>query len=215
MEKLNETSVDPEIDAISIVYSALKGLETNAQFRVLKFVSDKLGIQAPVSASDTQDRAHADIQTANVHEAEAETNPGQKDSDDAGIEGISGIAKKWITRNGFRTTELSNVFSLGIDDIDVISKTIPGSNKKEKMHNVFLLKGISAYLGGGVARFSHQQIKETCLHYDAYDANNFASYLKALAGDISGSKESGYILTARGMTNAGELLKQMFKDEKK
>jgi hypothetical protein len=48
-----------------------------------------------------------------------------------------------------------------------------------------------------------------CVHYDAFDANNFAAHMKNFSADISGTKEAGYALTARGLTSATELVKQM------
>jgi hypothetical protein len=56
-------------------------------------------------------------------------------------------------------------------------RTVPGKNKKEKMRSVLLLKGVAAYLAGDAGGFSHPQIKEACLHYDAFDAINFATYV--------------------------------------
>ena len=101
------------------------------------------------------------------------------------------------------------LFSLGVDEIDLVAKKVPGDNKKDRMHSVLLLKGIAAYLSSGVARFTHQQLKEACLHYDAYDGNNFASYLKDFAGEVSGTKSGGYTLTPRGLTAATEMIKDL------
>jgi hypothetical protein len=91
----------------------------------------------------------------------------------------------------------------------LIAETVSGKSKKDKMHNVFLLKGVAAYLGSGAARFTHEQIKEACLHYDAFDAANFATHLKSISADVSGSKAVGYTLTARGIASATELVKTM------
>lgn len=138
------------------------------------------------------------------HAAEPSTD---QSSDD--LDGISPIAQKWMRRNGLAVDRLSKFFSLGVDEIDFVAKTVPGKTKKDRMHSVFLLKGIAAYLGSGVARVSHEQIKEACLHYDAWDAGNFAANLKTFTADISGTKEAGYTLTARGLTSATETIKSL------
>ncbi len=104
---------------------------------------------------------------------------------------------------------LQKVFSLGLDDIDLVTKSIPGKKKKERMHNVLLLKGIAAYLGTGAARISHEQFKEACIHYDAYDVSNFAAYMNSFAAEAGGTKETGYSLTARGLAAGTELLKSL------
>ncbi len=77
------------------------------------------------------------------------------------------------------------------------------------MHSVFLLRGIAAYLGTGAARFTHEQMKEACLHYDAFDAGNFAVYFKSLSGEVAGTKGTGYTRTPRGLANATEVVKSL------
>lgn len=123
--------------------------------------------------------------------------------------GISPVAQKWIQRNGLQPEQLSSIFSLGGDEIDLIANKVPGKSKRTKMRSVFLLKGVAAYLSGGAARIAHDKIKETCLHYGAFDQPHFATYMKEFASEISGSKESGYTLTARGLANAAILVKEI------
>jgi hypothetical protein len=125
------------------------------------------------------------------------------------LDGVSPVAKKWMARNGFSVSGLSSLFSLGVEEIDLVAKTVPGRKKKERMRSVFLLKGIAAYLSTGAARFTHQQWKEAALHYDAFDAANFSTYFKSLASEVSGSKGSGYVLSARGIASATEVVKEL------
>jgi hypothetical protein len=119
-----------------------------------------------------------------------------------------------MARNGLQADQLSRIFSLGVDEIDLIAETVPGKSKAERVYSVALLKGAAAYLGTGAARFTHEQIKEACLHYDAYDSPNFAATLKRLASEVAGSKETGYTLTARGLASATEALKKMTQKSK-
>ncbi len=71
------------------------------------------------------------------------------------------------------------------------------------------MKGIAAYLSTGAARITAEQIKEACLHYDAYDSPNHAKYLRGMSTELSGSKESGHKLTARGLTAGTELIREI------
>jgi hypothetical protein len=201
MAKQTKTTDDPEIFAISEVYAALKDLEPDARARVLDYVAGKFNIPKPAKFEKE------DI-TPSISSNPRETNLEAEDD----MEGISPAGKKWITRNGIKPTQLMSVFSLGIDEIDLVSKSVPGSTKVQRMRHVFLLKGIAAYLGTGAARFTHEQVKEACLHYNAWDGPNFASNFKNLTADVSGSKESGYNLTAKGMTDAANLVKEMIVD---
>src|SRR5262249_23362750 len=131
------------------------------------------------------------------------------DDDNGALDGVSPVAKKWITRNGLNPHKLSAVFSLGVDDIDVVAKTVPGKSKRERLRSVFLLKGVAAYLSTGAARFTHEEVKETALHYDAFDAGNFAVHFKSLSSEVAGNKDGGYTLTARGLAAATDSVKAL------
>lgn len=208
--------MDPEIAAIDAVYRVLKDLDDVAQTRVIEYVTAKLRRERlPL---DPQNIAVAPLPRASTHEGTENSASGppaqvvEDDADDAPDQegdGISPIAKKWMRRNGLSSADLSSHFSLGIEEIDLVAKKVPGKSKRERMLNVFLLKGIAAYLGGGAARFDHESVKQACTHYDAYDMDNFAAYLKSFAAQVSGTKEKGYALTARGLTDATELVKTM------
>ncbi len=200
MAKQVKTAEDPEIVAISEVYQALKELDADARIRVLNYVSGKFNISSPVkSNTDREDNSPPPT------EPTFHTTPAADDE----FEGISPAGKKWITRSGIKPAKLMLVFSLGIDEIDLVSKSVPGNTKSQRMRNVFLLKGVAAYLGTGSARFTHEQIKETCLHYDAWDTANFANIFKTMSADVSGGKDTGYTLTAKGISEATTLVKNM------
>lgn len=206
--KRNQISrVDPEIVAISEVHAALKDLEPDAQSRVLRYVAGKLKI-APVTVESHLDLVEKQREVETDARA-TEVDSASREHIDEGLEGISPVAKKWMARNGLKSKQLSAIFSLGIDEIDLVAKTVPGSKLKERMHSVFLLKGIAAYLGTGTARFTHEQMKEACLHYKAFDSANFSLYFKSFSSEVSGGKDAGYTLTARGIANATELVKTL------
>lgn len=200
-----EIDNDPEFEAIRKVYSALKDLNEAAQNRVLDYVVNKLDLTraaAGASRREVEDiREEASVRPLNVQ------NPEKQGDDD--LDGISPVAQKWMRRNSLAAAALSTLFSLGVDEIDLVAKDVSGKNKKERMHSVVLLKGIASYLGSGAARFTHEQIKEACLHYDAYDSANFAAHMKSFSAEVSGSKENGYTLTPRGLTAATDLIKQV------
>lgn len=206
MTTKSTTKQDPEITAISAVHEALKDLDPGAQTRVLNYVAAKLNIVAPRGVNQPQNEAQSDESSGTPPNERTENRDGAESDE---LEGISPVAKKWMARNGLQTERLSAVFSLGVDEIDLIAQTVPGKSKRERTRSVFLLKGVAAYLGTGAARFTHQQVKEACLHYDAYDAANFATRVKSLASEVSGTKETGYVLTARGLANATEMIKAM------
>jgi hypothetical protein len=195
---------DPEITALTAVYAALKELDPDAQKRVLEYVAKKVGV-APAQGgdSDTLNSSSA------PNDSSLTSRNARTDEEEIGIEGISPVAMKWMRRSALNVEQLSSVFSLGADEIDLIAKSVPGNSMTARTRAVALLKCIAAYLSSGAARITAEQIKEACLHYDAYDPTNHSKYIKALASELSGNKASGYSLTARGMTAATEMIKEM------
>lgn len=77
------------------------------------------------------------------------------------------------------------------------------------MRSVILLTGAASYLGSGAPRVTHDALKEALGHYNAYDVDNFARYMKDMAGEVSGSKETGYTLTTRGLAAAAEIINEL------
>jgi hypothetical protein len=206
--------LDPEIAAIGKVHGALRDLEAASQARVLDYVAKKLGVHLSIARQQEspERRENYDAPTddkENTSQQEEAARSAKETDDDDSLEGISAVARKWMRRNGLDANDLSKLFSLGIEDIDLVAKSVPGDSKKDRMRNVLLLEGVAAYLGSGVARFGHDKLKEACLHYDAFDNTNFAKYYRDFNSEVSGGKDSDYTLTARGLSSATELIKQM------
>ncbi|HEY0236534.1 MAG TPA: hypothetical protein VGC86_15990, partial [Afipia sp.] len=185
----NQSTIAPEISAISAIHEALSSLDPAAQMRVLKYVAEMLNLKFDTGATSRRIDHNEDNPTdQNASDSTAIASDTEQSGD---TEGINAIALKWMKRSGLDPASLQPFFSLGIDEIDLVAKSVPGSGKKERMKSVLLLKGIAAYLGTGVPRVTHEQLKEACIHYDAYDSTNFASYLKSFAAEAGGSKSSG------------------------
>lgn len=204
----DDLALDPEIAAIATVHQALKGLEPEATLRVLEYVVRKLGLSKkpawnPTPEATTQSRDTIPVEIENAADS------GEEDDGDGDLDGVSPPARRWMTRNQLTTTQLTNLFSLGADEIDVVAKKIPGRSKREKMRSVILLKAMAGYMSSGAARVGYEEVKEAAIHYDAYDVAHFAEFLKSMASEISGTKEGGYSLTTRGQTAATELIKAM------
>jgi hypothetical protein len=208
MAKSREATGVPEVDAIGAVYAALKDIDPTAQVRVLRYAAQMLGVILDVGGEGSRSSSE-DEESRRADSLPASTAAAQDTRITHEIDGINAVALRWVRRSGLSAENLQSLFSLGIDEIDLVAKAVPGSKKKERMRSVLLLKGIAAYLGTGAARVTYEQLKEACLHYDAYDASNFASYLRSFSGDVGGTKEAGFTLTARGLTAGTNLLKEM------
>jgi hypothetical protein len=197
---------DPEIRALTNVYTALQELDPEAQQRVLDYVARKLGLerQQPQSSRDVESTEHLRSVESMSHSSNRVEEEIPSD-----LEGISPVALKWMRRNALNVDNLGKLFSIGADEIDLVANTVPGTSKNSRLRSVVLLKGIAAYLSTGAARITYEQIKEASLHYDAYDSTNHAKYLKGLAAELSGNKSGGFVLTARGLTAGTELIKSI------
>jgi len=204
----------PEIDAISAVYSALRGLDPSVQVRVLRYAAEMLGIdfETPHSGEPATTQREQDQNASTTTSTITTTSTRDQSADD--VEGINAIALRWMRRSGLDAKSLQALFSLGVDEIDLVAKKVPGDSKRERMRNTILLKGIAAYLGTGAPRVSYEQVKEACLHYNAYDLANFARYLKEFAPEVGGTKEAGFTLSARGLNSATELVRSLLTAKK-
>lgn len=195
-----------EIEAQRNVYLALRGIDQAAQLRILNNSADMLGLTLSLSdpsrAIDNQ--AGLDISSKEVSTISSDTISDAGESD-----GINPVAIKWMRRSGLTSKDLQPLFSLGIEEIDLVAKAIPGKSIRERLKNVLLLKGVAAYLSTGVARVTDEQLREASAHYRAYDQGNFAKHMKSLAPEVGGTKTSGYTLTARGLASATELIQQI------
>jgi len=204
----NSETMDPEIIAMGAVYNALKGLEADSQTRILQYIAEKLKIAPPVL---TKHQEFREARREEEIEGKQRESAYPRKYKEETLEGVSPFAVEWMSLNGLQPARLSTVFNLGLAEIDLVAKNVPGKNRKQKMRSVFLLEGVAAYLGTGAARFTHEQVKKACLQYGAYDADKFAAYLKRLSGEVSGSKDAGYTLTSRGLANATELVKTIIR----
>lgn len=199
------TSDQPlELAAIGAIYTALKDLQPDAQIRAVRYAAEMLGLQLSNSYTPSERQEPREPPRESQIDTAALPNTSSEDE-----EGINPVALRWLRRSGLDLSRLKGLFSLGIEEIDLVAENVPGKGKKERMRNVLLLKGIAGYLSSGTPRVSAEQLKEASLHYQAYDSTNHAKYISQLSADISGSKESGYTLSPRGLTAATQLIKEM------
>ncbi len=200
---MNDSSEDVELAAMSQVFQLLRDLDQNAQKRILAYIAKRLDLLPHQVESEMPTQTMRDNEMPSAGKAPDES----IDPDD--LSGISSVAQKWMRRNGLSADELSKLFSLGIDDIDLVAKSVPGKSMAERTKSVLLLLGVSSYLSSGAPRVPDDRLREALVHYDAYDSANFAKHLRTNAALASGTKESGYTLTARGLTSATEVIREM------
>jgi hypothetical protein len=220
MSKRTTSSQDAEIAAMSTVFEALKDLASDAQLRVLRYAMQRLGLRGESQWEEERGESRGGMERlaephARVHieERPSLTAP-PTDSEEGLQEGLSPVALKWIRRNDLTTAKLSSLFSIGVDEIDLVARRVPGSSKSQKFRNVALLKGVASYLGTGSAKVYHKALKEAAGHYGADPGNNITTYIKNMSADMTGTAASGYTLTTHGLTEARDLIVDMTTDKK-
>jgi hypothetical protein len=197
---------DLEFLAMRQVYASLKDLDVNAQNRVLDYVTRRLSLTRRTDDPEPiQPSPRTRTEPDDVSPESQEGKSGEADD----VEGISPIALKWMRRSQLSGKQLSILFSLGIEEIDLVAKAVPGKSKAERVKSIALLLGIAGYLSSGAARFTDEKLREACGHYNAYDGTNFSKHLRAISAEVAGTKENGYALSSRGLTEATELIKAM------
>jgi hypothetical protein len=207
---------DMELNAMATVYNALRPLDGEAQKRVLEYVLNRLALKNQISSpvdmpgklrlQNDQSIEYPDERP--IHSSTADEHSGNEQSIE-GLEGVSPIAQKWMRRNGFSESQLSLLFSIGGDEIDLVAQSVPGKTTKQKFRNILLLQGAASYLSGGAPRIDYNKLKQALGHYGADPEKNMWAYLKSLSAEVSGTTASGFVLTARGMNASTELIKEI------
>jgi len=204
---------DPEYEAIGKVYTALKSLEPAAQQRVIDYVLQRFALKpskfdVDKQQDDENDRPLDDSIDQPGTLAESKRNDDAVDEEEADVlAGMSPVAVKWMRRNGLTAMQLAQLFSLGVDEIDLIATSIPGKTVVQRLRSVLLLQAIAAFLGSGTAKVSAEKLKQAASDYKADAGSNFWKYMKGMSPDVAGSLSSGFVLTARGMASATDLIK--------
>jgi hypothetical protein len=209
MARDDDKRVKLEMESMATIYAALQKLDSAGQRWVLRCVMDRLGIDVGGRFEREPDRSADEPQVTIAPIASTPVAPTGTSEPSVSTDGISPVASKWMVRNGLTAASLSSLYSLGLDEIDLVARDVPGTSKKDRMRSVLLLKGIASYLSTGVARVTDEKIREACIHYDAFDRPNFAKHLRDFAREVGGTRESGYTLTAAGLAAATDIIKDL------
>jgi hypothetical protein len=130
------------------------------------------------------------------------------DVDDGGLN-LNKKATTWMSRNSVTAEQLSDVFHIDGETVDIIAETSPGKNQKDQAINAYLLTGIGEFLKTGETKFTDKAGRDSCKKMGCYGDTNHATYLKRSGNVLSGSKEAGWTVTGPGLKAGAELIKQL------
>jgi hypothetical protein len=144
-------------------------------------------------------------QTSSLKKTAKDTGSGEIASDDR----FSMAAGKWMQKYDISADELDQVFHVA-DDGSFDIHDVPGSSKKDKTLNTYILVGLGKFLTTGEQSFDDSMARHLCENLGCYDAANHAAHLRKYRGpELTGNKKKGYTLTAAGLKGAAAIVKQL------
>jgi len=125
---------------------------------------------------------------------------------DGQVAGVSAPGATWIKKHGLASDKVEEHFHVDAGKVTLIGDPI-GNGKREQSINTYLLTGVAALLETGTADFTDQTARDYCHAFGCYDPGNHAATLTHFGNRITGSKKTGWKLTAPGLSAAGALIK--------
>ncbi len=126
--------------------------------------------------------------------------------------GLSPKGATWIKHSGLTLAQVERVFDISNQGVTVIASEVPGKSDKEKTHNAYVLQGVSRLLASGDPTFEDKDARKLCEDSGCYNKANHAVYMSAKGNVLTGSKKSGWRLTAPGLKHGADLVKQLTKE---
>jgi len=131
----------------------------------------------------------------------------------AKVDGISGAGSAWLRRRGLSKESIDEYFHIEEGKVKLTGDAI-GSGKRQQTINTYLLSGVVALLESGKPDFTDDMARENCKNLGCYDAANHSMTLTQFGNQITGSKKTGWKLTAPGLNAAAALLKPKQQENK-
>jgi len=131
---------------------------------------------------------------------------GQANEQQMGNLAVGTQASVWLKQYTLSEKQLNQLFHRTDDGFQVIAKSLPGKNNKEKTVKAFVLEGIRCLLQNDSAKFDHETAKKLCERYGCYDKNNHSANVKALENRSTGNVRNGFELTAPGLAFGAQLI---------
>lgn len=179
-------------EATATVVDVLNAFSSEERLRIVKASLTLLGDE--ISTSSAQSRGSRGSEQTEV-------------GGDSEISEVHKLAQKWMQKNNIMLEQLEHCFHF--DQGQVIPIALPGSatSKREQTVNAYIAVGLASYLANGEASFSDVQARKFCEQSGCYDIANHITAVKALKNRVTGSKSTGWTLTAPGLSAAADLVK--------
>lgn len=161
----------------------------------------------PLDANDRKRAVNAALALLGDASGDVGAQPPGSGLPPSGQDALPMRAASWMRSNAVSKEQLNQVFHIQEGKVEVIAAQSPGASKKVQTVNAYILAGLRAFLETGEAKFSDNDARDTCKSLGCYDQANHAAYLKGKGNSLSGSKNSGWMLTSPGQAAGAILVK--------
>lgn len=183
------------------------------KIRTADIVAKVVDILTPLQSDDRQRVIRASLTL--LEEDMPDSSSGRsKNGGDSGTASLSPRARGWATQNGLSIDDLQQVFHMENGTVEIITPELPGKSNKEKTYNAYILAGISRLLASDRPNFDDKSARAVCESSGCFDVNNHATYLKNKGNEFTGSKSTGWTLTAPGLKRGAALVRELTQNTK-
>lgn len=124
--------------------------------------------------------------------------------------GVPDGIKPFLTANAITTEILEKAFHPTGPGAQLLTSSIPGNSKANKLVNLSLLLCVKQALESGSFISTLKELRELAVHYDCYDSTNFSSILKANKNYYKPREKGADLeLSGPGLKKAGEIIKSI------
>jgi predicted XRE-type DNA-binding protein len=187
----------------------MSGDSMSTTTEILTATSSLVALLEPLDAADRRKVITAAL-TVLGDVVEPAAKPNIDNAEDGGGDSeLPPKAKVWMKQNSLSQAQLDHVFHIEDESVHVIASEIPGKGLKEKTINAFVLTGVSKLLQTGEAKFDDKLARDICKTAGCYSNPNHSTYMKDKGNVLSGSKNTGWALTAPGLKAGADLVKEI------
>jgi hypothetical protein len=124
--------------------------------------------------------------------------------------GVSDAVKPFLTANAITIDILEKVFHPIGPGAQLLTASIPGNGKANKLVSLSLLLCVKQALESGNFTCTLKELRELGIHYDCYDSTNFSHTLKANKNYYNPREKGADLeLSGPGRKKAGEIIKSI------
>ena len=128
--------------------------------------------------------------------------------------GVPDAVKPFLTANAITTDILEKVFHPTGPGAQLLTSSIPGNGKANKLVSLSLLLCVKQALESGSFTCTLKELRELAIHYDCYDSPNFSANLKTNKNYYKPREKGANLeLSGPGLKKAGEIIKGIAAEE--